>query len=217
MATEEYKTVFAPGRGRYEEKKSVFLGACYPVKTEEEAIEKITAARKKYPDAKHHVYAYLLQAGNQTRYSDDREPSGSAGLPILDYLRKTGLTDLVCVVTRYFGGTLLGTGGLVRAYTAAAKAAVLNGGIAVGREATTFSLSLPYGEYERVAALLQAEKAEVIETDFSEKVQLTCRILQERITALSERLSEFSAGRLLPCVLRTETILFPLPEESLPG
>ena len=116
-----YITIKKQSHYEYEDRKSVFIGEAMPVSDENQALDFIERVKKKYPDAKHHVYAYVLRENSIMRFSDDREPQGTAGMPVLDVIRKNGCTDTVIVVTRYFGGTLLGTGGLVRAYTSAAR------------------------------------------------------------------------------------------------
>ena len=141
-----YTTLKSAGEGRYEEKKSVFLGFARPLATEKEALDFIAEIKSAYPDARHHVYAYLLRENNLTRYSDDREPQGTAGLPTLDLLKKSGCTDAGIVVVRYFGGTLLGTGGLVRAYTAASKAALESAGIVTYRPFTECRVTVNYAD-----------------------------------------------------------------------
>jgi len=117
----EYKTVRKYARETIIEKKSRFIATVYPVTDEEDAIEKLNSIKKEYPDATHNVYAYVIDKTNTFRYSDDGEPSGTAGMPVLDVIRKEGIVDVLVVVTRYFGGTLLGTGGLVHAYGSSAK------------------------------------------------------------------------------------------------
>lgn len=120
---ESYKTIAHEGEAVIVEKKSRFIAAAAPVGTEEQALEFLQSRRSKYPDARHNVYAYVIAENNIFRYSDDGEPAGTAGMPVLDVIRKAGIVDCAIVVTRYFGGTLLGTGGLVRAYSeSAAKA-----------------------------------------------------------------------------------------------
>lgn len=116
-----YKTVACESQTLMIEKKSKFISNVKPVDNEEDAIAYLNAVRSKYPDATHNVYAYVIDENNIFRYSDDGEPSGTAGMPVLDTIRKAGLVDVIVVVTRYFGGTLLGTGGLVHAYGASAK------------------------------------------------------------------------------------------------
>ncbi len=123
---EKYLTVKGMGEAEITEKRSRFIATVSPAQTEDEAIAFINQIKQKYPDARHNVYAYIIEENNIIRYSDDGEPAGTGGVPVLDFLRKEGLTNLVVVVTRYFGGILLGTGGLVHAYSSAAKAGVLN-------------------------------------------------------------------------------------------
>lgn len=124
-----YKTVAHTAEILFVEKKSKFYASASPADNEEEALEFLASVKKKYPDATHHVYAYIIDKNNIFRYSDDGEPGGTAGMPVLDTLRKEGLVDLCVVVTRYFGGTLLGTGGLVRAYGESAKRGIDAAGI----------------------------------------------------------------------------------------
>lgn len=205
-----YRTVMNEGRGEYEEKRSVFYGVCLPVKTESEALALIAAEKKRYPDARHHVYAYLLSDGNTTRYSDDREPQGTAGIPILDMLRKEGLTDLCCVVTRYFGGTLLGTGGLVRAYTAAAKAAMLAAVPARGEATVVATLTLSYAEHTKIAPLLEKHGVRVTDTAYSDSVTLAMEIAQERYDGFVAAVTEWSGARLVP--MATDRIFLLVPD-----
>lgn len=205
-----YRTVMQEGRGEYEEKRSVFYGVCLPVKREDEALALIAAEKKRYPDARHHVYAYLLSDSNTTRYSDDREPQGTAGIPILDMLRKEGLTDLCCVVTRYFGGTLLGTGGLVRAYTAAAKAAMLDARPARGEETVVAELTLSYAEHTKIAPLLEKYGVRVSDTVYSDSVMLRLEIAAERYDAFVAAVTEWSCARLSP--LETDRVFLLVPD-----
>ncbi len=123
---ERYFTVKNNGEGEITIKRSRFIATVSPAQTEEEAVNFINTIKQKYPDARHNVYAYIIEENNVMRYSDDGEPAGTGGVPVLDFLRKEQLTNLVVVVTRYFGGILLGTGGLVHAYSSAAKEGVLN-------------------------------------------------------------------------------------------
>lgn len=121
----QYKTVKKSAGTVITEKKSKFISSVFPVKDEQEAIEKLNEVKKTYPDATHNVYAYVIDKNNIFRYSDDGEPSGTAGMPVLDTIRKEGIVDVLVVVTRYFGGTLLGTGGLVHAYGASARSGLI--------------------------------------------------------------------------------------------
>ena len=124
-----YKTVQNHAETLLVEKKSKFYSNVCPVESEEEALEFLATIKKKYSDATHNVYAYIIDENNIFRYSDDGEPGGTAGMPVLDTIRKEGLVDVIVVVTRYFGGTLLGTGGLVHAYGASAKQGLIEAGI----------------------------------------------------------------------------------------
>ena len=132
-----------------EEKKSIFIGHATPVRNEDEARAFIESKRREYHDATHNCYAYLLNNGAVARYSDDGEPSGTAGVPILNVVKMSGATDLAVVVTRYFGGILLGAGGLVRAYTSAAKIAVDASGLAVFEEYSLAKITVTYSDYQR--------------------------------------------------------------------
>ncbi len=190
-----YKTLLHAGEGRYEEKKSVFYGFAFPVSSEDEVRRHVDAVRARFPDARHHCYAYLLREGNLTRYSDDGEPQGTAGMPMLDLLRKSGIDDALLVVVRYFGGTLLGTGGLVRAYTAAARAAVEDGGIAVAERAVGFTVSLAYSDYERVSLLLEKKGATLLSSDYGERVLVSCRIREELYPSAASEICEATSAR----------------------
>lgn len=207
-----YKTLMSNGESRYEEKKSVFYGYAFPITSESEALSHIAAVKGRYPDARHHVYAYTMREGNLTRYSDDGEPQGTAGMPLLDLLRKSDITDTLLVVVRYFGGTLLGTGGLVRAYTAAGKDAIQSGGVAGAAIATLFSLSLSYADYERVSLLLVSKNAVILDTDFGARVTLTARIERELYPSLVETLTEATSARAVFSEEGEAFVLLPLAE-----
>ncbi len=141
----EYKTVAGRGESLLTEKKSEFIGNARHVETEAEALAFVNAVKKKYPDARHNVYAYVVQENNTQRFTDDGEPSGTAGMPVLDTIRKQDLTDVAVVVTRYFGGTLLGTGGLVRAYGKCAAEAVADAGPVIRRLCSIYEVECDYG------------------------------------------------------------------------
>jgi len=208
-----YRTVLHNGEGIYEEKKSVFYGACFPVRSEEEALKLLQAEKRRYPDARHHVYAYILSEGNLLRYSDDREPQGTAGMPVLDLLRKSGITDVLMVVTRYFGGTLLGTGGLVRAYTAAAKAALSAAGMAEGKQMTVFSLRLSYSDHPKVQMLLSGSVS-VSGVSYAEDVEVNGMIPSGEYEALAKALGDATCGRAALTVVKDEIILVPIHSEE---
>ena len=149
-----YTTLGKSASAEYTEKKSVFIGYASPVKTEREALDFISAVRKKHSDARHNVFAYQLNGGGTARYSDDGEPQGTAGVPVLEVIKKSGADDCVVVVTRYFGGILLGASGLIRAYSAAAKSAVDAAGVVTYENYREFTLECGYSEYQRIEAEL---------------------------------------------------------------
>jgi uncharacterized YigZ family protein len=197
--TASYDSLGTRGESRYEEKKSVFLGFANPVTTEEEAISFVASIKKQYPDARHHVYAYVLREDNKSRYTDDGEPSGTAGMPVLDILRKQNLTDCVIVVVRYFGGTLLGTGGLVRAYTIAAKEAVENAGIVTWRPLVDLNVSVSYADYQKLNSLLA--NVTILETQFENDVSIRISLPQEGVDQFVIELTNRTAGRGKACIL----------------
>lgn len=190
-----YTTIRALGEDTYEEKKSVFIGRAMPVKTEAEALAFLASVRAEFPDARHHVYAYVLRDNGTTRYSDDREPQGTAGLPVLDVLRKAEITDAAIVVVRYFGGTLLGTGGLVRAYTKAASGAVLAAGVVLCTKLTTLLLDATYADYQKILPLFERKDLTVESTDFSDRVQIRFSLPTTEREALLHRVTEATFGR----------------------
>lgn len=183
------------GTAEHVEKKSRFIGEIWPVSTEEEAREKIESVKKHYHDARHNCWCYLLRDGT-LRYSDDGEPQGTAGQPMLEVFQREGITDCVCVVTRYFGGILLGTGGLARAYTKGAKDALIAAGVSVQRVWGQISIPCPYNLFERVK--LETEKlGGVIEnSEFGAEVQLTVLMPETETNAYLERLVELSNAAL---------------------
>ena len=150
MDMNSYITVKERSHYEYEDRKSIFIGEAMPVSSEAEALSFIDGVRKRYPDARHHVYAYFLRENSTMRFTDDREPQGTAGMPVLDSIRKRGVTDAVVVVTRYFGGTLLGTGGLVRAYTAAAVGALEAATIIKYDIYAVVSINISYSDYNKI-------------------------------------------------------------------
>ncbi len=194
----EYRTVNGFGRAEIEEKRSIFIGSADFVTTEEEAVSFIERIRAEFPDARHNVYAYLLREGAKTRYSDDREPQGTAGLPVLEVLRKNACLDTVIVVTRYFGGILLGAGGLARAYTDAAAVALTAAGRILRRPALTFGFSCSYAEYPRCEYLL-AQRGAVLEApEFSADVMMKYTVPATEAEAIAARLHDATNGKILP-------------------
>lgn len=183
------------GTSEHVEKKSRFIGEIWPVSTEAEAREKIEAVKKHYHDARHSCWCYLLRDGT-LRYSDDGEPQGTAGQPMLEVFQREGITDCVCVVTRYFGGILLGTGGLARAYTKGAKDALIAAGVSVQRVWDQIGIPCPYPFYERVKLETEKLGGVVENSDFGADVQMTVLLPEDQTEAFLERLVEISNAAL---------------------
>jgi len=186
-----YTTLGGEGTGTYEEKRSEFIGVAAHINCEQDALDLIKRVRAKHYDARHNVHAYVCSGGNVQRYSDDGEPQGTAGIPVLDVIRKSGLEDVCIVVTRYFGGTLLGAGGLVRAYTAAAKLAVDDAGIVTFENYSELRMTLSYSDYQKILAKLPGFRAKTDNTDFGTDVVLDIALRateEERFTAFVREL-----------------------------
>lgn len=190
----EYKTVLRETEAEFTEKRSRFIGYIKPVESEAAALDFLAAIRQKHWDATHNVYAYIVRGG-ATRYSDDGEPQGTAGIPVLDVLRKSGVTDAAVVVTRYFGGVLLGGGGLVRAYGHAASLALSAAGTAVMRECPELTLTCSYAQYGRIGSLVPECGGVLSDTAFGENVTLTFHMAQEALAAFGKKLSDATNGQ----------------------
>lgn len=195
----DYKTLRGTSTFTYEEKRSRFIATAAFADTEEKALAVLNAVRAANRTARHNVYAYVLQNG-RTRYSDDGEPAKTAGTPVLETIGHAGVSDVIVVVTRYFGGILLGTGGLVRAYTAAAQAAIDAAQVVVISRCVDIAVEVPYSLYEGVARLAAEEEAKVLESDFGANVLLTLRMLAGTEEGLLKRLSEITRGQAEPLV-----------------
>ena len=165
---EDYRTIRGTAIGEYEEKKSRFIAQLSFADSEEAAVAFLEKVRVENRTARHNVYAYRLREGNRERYSDDGEPAKTAGTPALEVLQHSGLTDLIVVVTRYFGGVLLGTGGLVRAYTTATARALENAEVVTVRSVMELSVTVDYSLYERASLLIQGAGAKLAEPEFTE-------------------------------------------------
>lgn len=196
-----YTTLGKEASAEMVEKKSVFIGSAAPAKTEEEALAFIDKIKHKYGDATHNVYAYMVKGGAQARYTDGGEPQGTAGIPILDVIRKNNFTDAVIVVTRYFGGILLGAGGLVRAYSASAKLAVDAAGIVTYEPYTVFTVACNYQEYQRLSVELPKFGAEQDDIDFAESIKMTMAVRKAVFEDLKVKVSEMTNGRCIPAVI----------------
>ncbi len=169
---QDYTTVRGTASAEIEEKHSRFIASVSFADTEQAALDFLASVRAQHRTARHNVYAYVLREGNRTRYSDDGEPAKTAGLPVLEAIQHAGVTDCVVVVTRYFGGILLGTGGLVRAYTASAAAGLAAAEIVTVRSCVSVEITVEYSLYERAALLFQQAGARLEEPVFSDKVFL---------------------------------------------
>lgn len=192
---EGYVTIKNPSYFEYEDRKSVFIGQAMPVSSEKEALSFIDSVKKRYPDARHHVYAYVLRENSIMRFTDDREPQGTAGMPVLDIIRKNGCTDTVIVVTRYFGGTLLGTGGLVHAYSSAALGALNAAEIIRYDVYSKLVIRVNYSDYGKISPALSELGFRVEDTNFDVDVSITGSIIQGRTEKLMETLTECTSGR----------------------
>lgn len=190
----EYKTIARRCEARFIEKKSEFIGYLCPVQTEEQAVAFIEEIRAMHRKATHSCYAYILRENNAARHSDDGEPGGTAGVPIYEVLRKEGLTDVCCVVTRYFGGVLLGAGGLVRAYTKGAKDAVDAAQIKCMAEAVKLAVTVDYGLYGRLAQVFADFDARVEDERFADNVRIVLHIRAENSQKLTDKLVDVCNG-----------------------
>lgn len=200
---EEYLVPSGEGIDEHTEKRSRFIGHIWRTDTEEEALAAIRATREKLWDARHHVYAYIIRGGAM-RYSDDGEPQGTGGMPVLDVLRRQGLNNVCCVVTRYFGGILLGTGGLVRAYSKGAAIAVQAAGISIMRLWQQIAIPCPYSLFERVKLEIAAYEGEIVTIDYGAEVDILTRIPLGKKDDFIARLIDLSNGRLTPIEGETE-------------
>ena len=191
-----YRTVKGPASVEQVINKSRFIGQCFPIANEEEALEKLGALRKKYWDAAHNCYAYSVgQKGEIARFSDDGEPGGTAGMPMMDALRGAGVTNVLCVVTRYFGGILLGTGGLVRAYSRSCAEAIRAAGVVRMAPCDLVKFYVPYGQW----TLLQQEARRLgatLNPEYGEKIACVVVIEAEKTKTFLDAVFDQSAGTL---------------------
>ncbi len=193
----EYKTVEFESKDEFIEKKSRFIGYVKPVKTQEEAMNFINSIKSKHWDATHNVSAFVLRENNIQRSSDDGEPSGTAGVPTLDVLLKENLVDVCVVVTRYFGGTLLGAGGLIRAYSHSSKIAVEAGHIITMAPCKVLTVSVDYSFYDRFNILLSEFNANIENSEFADNVTVTFSIRENTVMLLQEKLTQQSNGKYI--------------------
>lgn len=196
---EPYRIPAAAGEAQLLEKRSTFLGHVRPAETEAQARDFIAAMKKQYHDARHNCWCYLLRDGTE-RYSDDGEPQGTAGLPMLEVFRRAEVTNAVCVVTRYFGGVLLGTGGLLRAYTKSARDALAAAGLCAVRRWVCAELVCPYALLEQTRRAVAAAGGAVDALDYGAAVTVRALLPEETAEAFHAQIRELSAGAIAVAV-----------------
>lgn len=189
----EYFIPADAGEAEFVEKRSSFLGHVRYAETEDEAKAFVTEMKKKFYDARHNCWCYIIKDG-AVRYSDDGEPQGTAGIPMLEVLKREGVTNVVCVVTRYFGGVLLGTGGLLRAYTKSAKDALDAAGICVVRRWVKAEIACSYAMLERLKTECTAIGGVVADIEYSADVCLKLLLPEDKADAFSQRTADVTAG-----------------------
>jgi len=193
-----YRTVQKEGTSEIIEKKSRFIASVKPVATEEEALEFVSQIKAKYRDARHNVYAYVVAENNISRFTDDGEPSGTAGAPVLDVILKEGLTDVAIVVTRYFGGTLLGTGGLVRAYGKSAKDGVINAKICEKIYCYEVQIKAPYDLLGKIQYIVASGDYIQGETEYGADVETTVFVKFDLIDKFLNEIKEATNATVTP-------------------
>ena len=198
---ESYIVPFQEAETEMIEKRSRFIGHVWRVESEEEARLLIEATKKKYHDARHNCWCYVIREGNILRYSDDGEPQGTAGQPMLNVFLREEITNVCCVVTRYFGGILLGAGGLTRAYGGTAKLALNEAGISRMRLWATLAVPCDYSLYERMKITVEQSGGIITDTDFGADIVMTVTLPAEDVDAFCEQVTELSAGSIEPLLI----------------
>ena len=208
----EYLVPAGDGTGELVEKRSRFIGQVWQVESEEEARSYIQAVKKEHYDARHNCWCYRLKNGTE-RYSDDGEPQGTAGQPMLNVFQRQEITDVCCVVTRYFGGILLGAGGLVRAYTQTARLALQDAGAAAVGEWTQVCIPCSYALFERVKLEVSGVDGAVEEIGYGADISLFASVPANAVERLQQRLTELSAGAIQMQIIGSA--LRPGPREEI--
>lgn len=211
---EEYLVPTGYGEDEFTEKRSRFIGRIWLVETEEEALSKIQEMKKQHYDATHNCWAYIIHGG-AVRFSDDGEPGGTAGMPMLQVLQREGLNNVVCVVTRYFGGILLGAGGLVRAYTRGVKIAVDAAGKSIKRVWTVLYVPCPYSFYERVKLEIEAFGGILRSTVFGAEVDMEILFPQANAQLFLDRLTDLTSGTVEGMEIGQEYRALPIRKEDM--
>lgn len=202
-----YKTVLRASETEFTEKKSRFIGRCFPVRDEAEAMEKLNGVRKAHFDATHNCWAYALSNGSQ-RFSDDGEPGGTAGMPIMDTIIKRGMKDVLIVVTRYFGGILLGSGGLVRAYSKSASDALNAAGCGVMSPCKVLEFSVDYSRYGMIEGVVKSEST-VDSIDFMENIRIRATVPDDNAEEFINNIREKTDGRAVPRIVGERFVAIP--------
>ena len=192
---QSFKTVEKLGEAVYIDRKSKFISHTKPVSCEQEALDFLQEMRSQYSDASHNVYAYIIDENNISRYSDDGEPGGTAGMPVLDIMKKEGIVDAITVVTRYFGGTLLGTGGLVRAYSAAALESVKNAGRITKILCDCYKVGVEYTLSGKIRNLIQKNGYFLENIEYSEKTEFFVSVKKSDSERFLKDIAEACAGK----------------------
>lgn len=205
-----YKTVLRASETEYNEKKSRFIGRCFPVSSEAEAMERLAEVRKTHYDATHNCWAYSLSSGEQ-RFSDDGEPGGTAGMPIMDALIRREIKDALIVVTRYFGGILLGSGGLVRVYSRSASDALNAAGCGLMAPCDVIEFAVDYSRYGTVEGFVK-QNSIVDGIDFLENVRFRVSVESEKAKAFSDAIVDMTDGRAEPQKISERFTAVPLTE-----
>ena len=214
MATKDtYRSIAEPAEGLFKDNGSRFIALAFPVETEAEVKETVQRLKKEYHDARHHCYAWILgDDGSVKKASDDGEPSGTAGIPMLKVLEGTGIRNAVVVVTRYFGGTLLGTGGLVRSYTQAAKAALSDAQIVRMCRCKVIGIDTENGLLDRVLYYLRQNRIEPYDQAYTDRVSLCITVEHERADSIMAGLTALSGGKVI--MIELDDGFYPLPAAS---
>ena len=202
-----YKTLGAAGESYFEDRRSEFYGFAFPVATEAEALARIGEIKARFPDARHHVYAYCLREGFCTRFTDDREPQGSAGMPVLDVLRKGSIQDAVIIVVRYFGGVKLGAGGLIRAYSSCVADNLDKADVRALCVCAEEKITVDYTGVDALQKYLATQGAVILDTEYGEKVTVKTAIKKTDEQAFLDGLIDYLQGRV--SVEKTGEYYFP--------
>ena len=210
---DEYLVPTGFGEDEFTEKKSRFIGRVWLVESEEEALEKIQEMKKQHYDATHNCWAYIIKDGAM-RFSDDGEPGGTAGNPMMQVLQREQLYNVVCVVTRYFGGVLLGAGGLVRAYTKGAKIAIDAAGKSMKRIWSVLYVPCPYNFYERVKLEVETFGGIIRSTEFTSEVEMEILVAEAQTQPFLDRLTDMSAATIEGMETGKEYRAFPINEQG---